>query len=290
MPLPLPHALHYRLPERLRSLAAAGSRVRVQVGKRRVVGIVVALNDHAPAGIELRDVDDLLDQRPVLTAELLRLGAFVADYYMAPIGETLRALVPARLPASGAARVRLTKRGVFLPAAEGPERELVEALLAGGDTTVAELAARFPGEGFAETLERLESAGYVAMSSGEGSGARYRAAVELPEGALDRQLEAAGRSAQGRAVVEYLAALGRPATVTELAGAIGASGAVVRRLVQRGVLRTFTQIERLSLDRHLLRDQPRAALELRRGAGGGVGAHHRGDRRRRATGRSCSTA
>src|SRR6185503_14107275 len=47
-----------------------------------------------------------------------------------------------------------------------------------------------------------------------------------------------------------------------LAGAIGASGAVVRRLVQRGVLRTFTQIERLSLDRHLMRDQPRAVPEL----------------------------
>ena len=124
--------------------------------------------------------------------ELLRLGAFITDYYMSPIGETLRALVPARLPASGAARVRLTKRGVFLPAAEGSERDVVEALIAGGDTTVANLAARFPGQGFAETLERLESAGYVSMSSGEGSGARYRAAVELPDGALDRQLEAAG--------------------------------------------------------------------------------------------------
>ena len=197
MPLPLPHTLHYRLPERLRQHAVAGSRVRVQVGKRRVVGIVVAVNDRAPEGIELRDVDDLLDQRPVLTAELMRLGAFIADYYMSPIGETLRALVPARLPASGAARVRLTKRGVFLPTTDGPERDLVEALIAGGDTTVGDLAARFPGQGFAETLERLESTGYVSMSSGEGSGARYRAAVELPAGDLDRQLEAAGRSAPG---------------------------------------------------------------------------------------------
>ena len=147
MPLPLPYTLHYRLPERLRPLPlpAAGCECRSASGA--LVGIVVAINDRAPEGIELRDVDDLLDQRPVLTAELLRLGAFIADYYMSPIGETLRALVPARLPASGAARVRLTKRGVFLPTAEGPERDLVEALIAGGDATVGDLAARFPGAG-----------------------------------------------------------------------------------------------------------------------------------------------
>src|SRR4029079_8450459 len=77
VPLPLPHALHYRLPDRFRSLAAPGSRVRVQVGKRRLVGGVVAVTDRAPDGLDLRDVDDLLDQRPVLTEELLRLGAFV---------------------------------------------------------------------------------------------------------------------------------------------------------------------------------------------------------------------
>ena len=155
-----------------------------------------AVNDRAPEGIELRDVDDLLDQRPLLTAELLRLGAFIADYYMSPIGETLRALVPARLPASGAARVRLTKRGVFLSTTEGPERDLIEALIAGGDATVGDLAARFPAAGFAETLERLETAGYVSMSSGEGSGARYRAAVELGR-RPDRQLRKRRRPRRG---------------------------------------------------------------------------------------------
>ncbi len=184
MPLPLPYTLHYRLPERLRPLTLAGSRVRVQVGKRRMVGIVVAVNDRAPEGIELRDVDDLLDQRPVLTAELLRLGAFVADYYMSPIGETLRALVPARLPASGATRVRVTRRGAFLPTAEGPR--------ARADRGAARRRRRHRGRsrrpvsrarGFAETLERLETRGLRRhRPSGEGSGARYRAAVELPGG------------------------------------------------------------------------------------------------------------
>jgi primosomal protein N' (replication factor Y) (superfamily II helicase) len=263
VPLPLDHTLHYRLPAGWRERALPGCRVRVRVGKRRVVGIVVAVHAGAPAGIDLRDVEEILDQRPVLTAELLRLAAFVADYYMAPIGETLRAMVPARLPAWGATRVRVTRRGAFLASAPGLEREMVEALLAGGETSLADLGAKFPAaDRFAETLDGLERGGFVTVSGGEASGSRYRAAVELPAGDLERQLAAAGRSAQGRAIVEYLAALGRPATVTELTAALGCGAGVVRRLVQLGLLRTFTQIERLSLDRHLLRDEPHAERSL----------------------------
>ncbi|HVR29688.1 MAG TPA: primosomal protein N' [Thermoanaerobaculia bacterium] len=272
VPLPLHHTLHYRVPAALRAVALPGSRVRVRVGRRRLVGIVVAVHDRPPEGIELRDVDEMLDLHPVLPAELLRLGSFVAEYYMAPIGETLRGLVPSRLPSWGATRVRLTRRGAFLESATELEREVVDALLTTGETTLADLRARVRGDGFAAALDALERGGFVALSGGErrpsgergsgGSGARYRAAVELPAGELETQLAAAGRSVQGRAVVEYLAALGRPATVTELTSALGSGAGVIRRLVQRGVLRTFTQIERLSLDRHLLSTQPSPVREL----------------------------
>jgi primosomal protein N' (replication factor Y) len=98
-------------------------------------------------------------------------------------------------------------------------------------------------------------------------GARYLAAVELPPGELEAQLEACGRSPQGRAVVELLAALGRPATVGELTAEVECTGAVVRRLVRLGILRQFTQVERLSLDHQALESLPggrrREAITLR---------------------------
>ncbi|HEX2253761.1 MAG TPA: primosomal protein N', partial [Thermoanaerobaculia bacterium] len=76
-------------------------------------------------------------------------------------------------------------------------------------------------------------------------------AVELPPGDRDEQRAAAGRSAPGRAVVDYLAAAGRPATVEELTREIECTPAVITRLVKRGILRRFTQVERLDLDRHM---------------------------------------
>src|SRR5262249_42429721 len=83
-------------------------------------------------------------------------------------------------------------------------------------------------------------------------GARYVAAVELAPGEVEKHLATAGRSAAGREVVEYLAAVGRPATVGEVVAAVDCGPAVVRRLVGLGGLRKFSQVEKLSLDHHML--------------------------------------
>jgi primosomal protein N' (replication factor Y) len=46
-----------------------------------------------PSG-NVREVLRLLDEEPVLDAELLKLGRWIADYYCAPLGEVLRAMTP----------------------------------------------------------------------------------------------------------------------------------------------------------------------------------------------------
>ena len=49
VPLPLPEPLTYSVPEGLRALARPGCRVRVRVGKRRLIGTIVLQLDEAPA-------------------------------------------------------------------------------------------------------------------------------------------------------------------------------------------------------------------------------------------------
>ena len=60
-----------------------------------------------------------------------------------------------------------------------------------------------------------------------------------------------------------LAELGRPATLKELTEAVGCGPAVIRRLGKLGLLREFTQPERLSLKRHRLDHDPAPGFELR---------------------------
>ena len=92
VPVPLDETLTYAVPDALPVLP--GCRVRVSVGKRRHVGVVMALRDQPPEGITIKPVLEVLDPAPVLTGELLELARFVAGYYLAPIGEVVRAMLP----------------------------------------------------------------------------------------------------------------------------------------------------------------------------------------------------
>ena len=261
LPVPLPDPLLYAVPPGWQGIAVPGVRARVRIGKRRLIGIVVGRRDEPPPGIAVRWLDAVLDREPVLGADLLALARFTAEYYLAPLGEVLRSMLPADLEPWGDRRVWLTDGGALAPARDELESQVIEALREGGRITVSDLQARLGLPDLDPVLAGLEAAGRIAgedTRASQGRSPRYVQAVELAPAlaaaAGDRaaRLAAAGRSAQGLAVVDYLADVGRPATAAEVMAAAGCGASVVARLVSRGVLRRFTQVERLSLDRHRL--------------------------------------
>lgn len=260
MPLPFAGGLTYSVPEALAPLVEPGCRVRVAVGKRRLSGVVLALRAEAPPGVETRPIEAVQDSEPVLTPDLLELASFVADYYLAPIGEVVRSMLPSALPPWGDRRVWLTDAGAMAPARSAAEGAVIETLRVAGRLRLAELQARVGQRDLARTVESLRAAGRVAVSEDHESGARYVTAVDRAPGELTEQLQTAGRSAAGRSVLEYLAAQGRPATLGELESEIGASPAVVRRLIGKSLLRRFTQVDRLDLGHHQL--TARSAVEV----------------------------
>jgi primosomal protein N' (replication factor Y) (superfamily II helicase) len=272
VPLPLATPLTYRVPPAFAPLAAVGSRARVRVGKRRLTGIIVGCRAAAPEGVVVRDLEAVIDRQPVLTAELLELARFAAAYYLAPLGEVVRSILPADLPPWGGRRVWLTSGGAIAPPRSPEEGRVVAALREAGRVTVAELQRLTGLADLGAVLEGLAAAGRVATGERSRRGTRYLPAVELPRGDLEEQRRACGRSLPGRAVVDYLAALGRPARVSEVTAAVGCSPAVVRRLLARGVLRGFTEVERLALDRHMLGEASPRPLTLRRDQGAAVAA------------------
>ena len=72
-----------------------GARVLVPFGGQRLVGVVVALHDVAPAAeVEVKAVERVLDEAALLPEELMDLGRWIASYYVAPLGEVLRGMLP----------------------------------------------------------------------------------------------------------------------------------------------------------------------------------------------------
>ena len=75
-----------------------------------MTGIVVELHDRKPS-VTTKNIFTALDTMPVLDDQLLQLGRWIADYYLAPIGEVFRTMLPLNAEFKRAIGYRLTDEG-----------------------------------------------------------------------------------------------------------------------------------------------------------------------------------
>src|SRR5579863_7263910 len=93
VPVPLDMVFTYRVPAD--AVPIIGGRVLVPFRQRRTTGIVVELHDRKPS-VTTKNILAVLDATPVLDEQLLQLGRWIADYYLAPLGEDFRNMLPLR--------------------------------------------------------------------------------------------------------------------------------------------------------------------------------------------------
>jgi primosomal protein N' (replication factor Y) len=116
IPLHVTNTFTYSLPLEIRRAAQVGSRLLVPFGRQRITGYIVALNDMLDPSTRLneahvKEAEQLLDEEPLLTAEVLGITRWVAEYYAAPWGEVLKAALPAGLNATIEQVLSITSRG-----------------------------------------------------------------------------------------------------------------------------------------------------------------------------------
>ncbi|GAW68140.1 primosomal protein N' [Geoanaerobacter pelophilus] len=166
IPLPLEGSFHYLVPERLSPQAAAGKRVLVPFGRRKVTGYLLGDADVPGAG-ELKEVLDILDEEPLFTASELEFFRWIAGYYLHPLGEVIKMALPAGINLvsryrceqgedgtpvlmeflAGGRKVRTERYFIPIPDAErrprGKGLEILEYLMEMGECAAAELRTRF---------------------------------------------------------------------------------------------------------------------------------------------------
>ena len=116
-----------------------GGRVLVPFRQQRMSGIVVELHDRPPQvkTQQIKQVIEALDLTPVLDEQLLKLGKWIADYYLAPAGEVFRTMLPLSAEFKRSVEYRITDGGrmaLHLAGISGsparskrtPEQQLVE--------------------------------------------------------------------------------------------------------------------------------------------------------------------
>ncbi len=108
--MPLDQVFTYSLPETLQHRVQAGARVTAPFGPRKLTGVVTKTHNNKPDH-QTRNILTLIDEEPALTAELLKLGKWIASYYCSPIGETLKVMLPLGGELRSKRTVALTDRG-----------------------------------------------------------------------------------------------------------------------------------------------------------------------------------
>ena len=109
--VPLRSTFTYKVPDRLAAEIQPGSRVVVPFRKKSLVGVVTEWAEQGPPGAKLREVQKCLDVVPALTKNLLDLGQWISSYYVAPIGEVYRAMLPPLTELRAQQIVRITELG-----------------------------------------------------------------------------------------------------------------------------------------------------------------------------------
>ena len=101
--------LTYCVPESMQ--VHPGQRVLVQLAARKVLGVALEPVARMAPGVNVRDILRVVDPEPILSPELLTLGLWIAEYYLAPVGEVFRAMLPLRAESSRTRRLQITEKG-----------------------------------------------------------------------------------------------------------------------------------------------------------------------------------
>ena len=92
----------------------AGRRVVVPFRNRPMIGVALDESERLPedaARTRIRTITELMDSRPALTPSLIELGRWISRYYLAPIGETFRAMLPPEIELRHDREYSLTEAG-----------------------------------------------------------------------------------------------------------------------------------------------------------------------------------
>lgn len=235
LPLGVHGTFTYSVPPELRADVRLGSRVEVPWGTKISTAFVTAF----PTSPEIekrriRDIRSVLDdEEPALLPEILELCRWASEYYLAPLGETIRIALPANMSSRSRRAVRLAADAAALAAAfeDGrlleADRPLVEALRS-GEATVDALTRRF--ESARSAVRRLRDARLASVDDvfRDAAGVRYdrHFILDEPDAAL---------TPKQKAIVELLRKRNGELPYKALA-ANQASDAALAALVRKGVV------------------------------------------------------
>jgi primosomal protein N' (replication factor Y) len=258
--------LTYLVAPALAATVRPGHRVIVPLGSRRMTGVVIETGAELDgAGRTLKPIAELLEPEPLFDPPHLALLDFMASYYMAPLAEAYRSVIPGLMRVESRRRFRLEVAPAPLTRASlTPLEGAIVAALQRRPMTVRQLRRLGAEREVNAALARLAAERVVAEETATLGRHREHADLRLRATIDPEQVKI--RGARRREVMRLLAAARDGMLLSELKAQLGEVAPIVRLMAARGWIATETSApengSRSDVEAPLaMNDEQRAAFE-----------------------------
>ncbi|MFP9099807.1 primosomal protein N' [Flavobacterium sp. RHBU_24] len=253
LPLALPRTFTYAVNAAEYGFLQPGMRVAVPFGKNKLyTGLVHALHQNPPSTYEAKDIHQILDDTPIVTAHQLQHWQWIAAYYMCTIGEVYKSALPSGLLLESETIIS-AQQGFNPDAGDLTDDEylIYEALQKQSALKVQEVTAILNKKTVLPLLNRLISKNVISLQEEvsekyKPKKIRYIRLQEefLKEEQLSELLELLSRAQKQREVVlQYFQLQARdrskPITVKALLEASGGTATVIKSLIDKGIFEEY---------------------------------------------------
>ena len=251
LPIPVFHTYTYEIPDIFQDKVFPGSRVLVPVGKRKLTGYVIKIIGQC-SRTDLKPIHDILDDRPAITAEMIKLAQWISNYYLCPLGEVIRTMLPGGINPESKIIIKLiaTEQQIneFLQNNQSSRpQKILQFLKKRPQIAQAQLRKQFRGAYLYSAIEKLEQANLIQRTTTLAK-ATVKPKTELwvrikPEYNNEQKFQEIFSDLQKRAPIQascfYYVFTNQTVAVNILVKNLKISYSSIKALIQKGYLESY---------------------------------------------------
>jgi len=251
IPIPLKKLFTYRITPSEANFLSAGMRVAVPFGKSKIyTGIVFKIHNEAPTAYDAKEIHQILDETLIINQNQLQFWQWIASYYMCTLGDVMRAALPSAFILESETIITKNKKLIDESLLKDDEFLVYEALHHQSSLKIHDISNILDKKSVLPIIKRLIEKQAITVE--EEVYEKYKPKlvryVKLhskfsSENALQKLLEDLSRAPKQRDVVMTLFSISaktkKPIKVSDLSNESNASVAIVKTLIDKGVLEAY---------------------------------------------------
>ncbi|WP_350292101.1 primosomal protein N' [uncultured Croceitalea sp.] len=262
LPIPLEKLFTYKISEQESDFLKEGMRVAVPFGKSKIyTALVYKIHQTAPEVYEPKEIHQILDETPIVTKTQFKHWQWIANYYMCTLGEVVRSALPSAFLLESETLILPNKMDAIDQSELKDEEFLIlEALRYQSAIKINEIVGIIDRKNVLPIVNQLVAKKAIQLKEEiyeqyKPKLVRYVKLGEQysSEEALETLLNNLTRAPKQSQVVLSLFSIQakskKPIKVTDLETESGGSKAVIKSLIQKGILNEYhIQTDRVKYD------------------------------------------